>query len=188
MKPTYSKAIVVLWPFAFIPTCLPWLLLLLLACSQPHSGPPLVYEGPMREADSVELLYTENLILKIKLQAPKVLEFQNGDREFPEGIYIEFFNEYGQLTSTLRANQARYFKTEDQWRARGKVELINLEKNEQLNTEELFWKPAKEEIFTESFVSIKMQNEVLYGEGLRAKQDMSDYTILRPQGEFVLTE
>ncbi|GIV37321.1 MAG: hypothetical protein KatS3mg032_1700 [Cyclobacteriaceae bacterium] len=163
-------------------------LLLPLACTQPESGPPLIYEGPVRAADSVELLYTENLILKVKLLAPKVLEFQNGDREFPEGIYLEFYNESGQLTSTLRANHARYFKKEDQWRARGKVELINLEKSEQLNTEELFWKPAAEEIFTESFVSIKMQNEVLYGEGLRARQDMSDYTILRPQGEFVLAE
>ncbi len=183
------KAIVELWPFLF--KCMRFYLLVLslfVACAPPDTGPPLVYEGPIRQADSVELLYAENLILKVKLIARKVLEFQNGDREFPQGIYLEFYNESGKLTSVLRANQARYFKAEDQWRARGKVELINLEKNEQLNTEELFWKPAKEEIFTESFVTIKMQNEVLFGEGLRARQDLSDYSILKPQGEFVLTE
>lgn len=174
--------------FAFIMRLLFFVLLTLSACSPPETGPPVIYDGPIREATDVELFYSENFIIKVKLKAKKVLEFQNGDREFPEGIYLEFFNEYGQLTSTLRANEAHYFKADDQWRARGKVEVINLEKNEQLNTEELFWKPAKEEIFTDKFVSIRMQNEVLYGEGLRARQDMSDYTILRPQGEFELTE
>ena len=177
-----------LWPLCFKMRPLFFTVLLLTACSQPETGPPVIYDGPIREASDVELFYSENFIVKVKLNAKKVLEYQNGDREFPEGIYLEFFNEFGKLTSTLRANEARYFKADDQWRARGKVEVINIEKNEQLSTEELFWKPSKEEIFTESFVSIRMQNEVLYGEGLRAKQDMSDYTILRPQGEFVLTD
>lgn len=174
--------------FAFKMRLLLFILLLSAACSPPETGPPVVYDGPIREAWDVELFYSEDFRVKVILKADKVLEFQNGDREFPEGIYLKFFNEFGQLTSTLRANEARYFKADDQWRARGKVEVVNLEKNEQLNTEELFWKPAREEIFTESFVSIRMQDEVLYGEGLRAKQDMSDYTILRPQGEFVLTD
>lgn len=177
-----------LWPFSFKMRLLLFTTWFLYACSPPETGPPVIYDGPIREASDVELFYSENFIVKVKLKAKKVLEFQNGDREFPEGIYLEFFNEFGQLTSTLRANQARYFKADDQWRARGKVEVTNLEKNEQLNTEELFWKPSKEEIFTERFVSIRMQNEVLYGEGLRARQDMSDYTILRPHGEFVLTD
>ena len=68
------------------------------------------------------------------------------------------------------------------------MEVVNIEKNEQLNTEELFWNPDKEEIFTESFVSIRLQSEVLYGEGLTAKQDMSSYTIKKPQGEFSIDE
>jgi LPS export ABC transporter protein LptC len=126
--------------------------------------------------------------VKVKMLADLVYEFQSGDREFPKGIYLEFFDETGALSSTLRANHAYYFKNDDQWRARGKVEVVNLAKNEQLNTEELFWRPTKEEIYTESFVTIRMQNEVIYGEGLEAKQDMSSYTIKKPQGEFTIEE
>jgi hypothetical protein len=37
-------------------------------------------------------------------------------------------------------------------------------------------------------VTIRLQNEVLYGEGLEAKQDMSTYTILNPQGEFEIKD
>lgn len=162
--------------------------LLTSACTSKETTQPLLYEGPLREAENVELYYSEEQVVKIKLLADVVYEFQQGDREFPKGINIEFFDETGKLTSTLRANHAYYFKNEDQWRARGKVEVVNLEKNEQLNTEELFWRPTKEEIFTESFVTIRMQNEVIYGEGLEAKQDMSSYTIKKPQGEFTIEE
>jgi LPS export ABC transporter protein LptC len=106
-----------------------------------------------------------------------VYEFKNGDREFPKGIYLEFYNAFGKLESTLRANHAYFFKNENQWRGRGKVEVKNIEKNEQLTTEEFFWKPAEERIFTDKFVTIKQQDDVVYGTGLEAKQDMSDYTL-----------
>jgi LPS export ABC transporter protein LptC len=158
------------------------------ACTGNENTQPLLYEGPLREAENVELYYSEEQIVKVKMLADLVYEFQSGDREFPKGIYLEFFDETGALSSTLRANHAYYFKNDDQWRARGKVEVVNLAKNEQLNTEELFWRPTKEEIYTESFVTIRMQNEVIYGEGLEAKQDMSSYTIKKPQGEFTIEE
>jgi LPS export ABC transporter protein LptC len=88
----------------------------------------------------------------------------------------------------LRANNAYFFKKEEQWRGRDNVEVKNIAKNEQLNTEELFWKPNAKTIFTEKFVTIKQQGDVIYGEGLEAKQDLSDYLIKKPVGEFELQD
>ena len=158
------------------------------ACNQSEVKEPLVYEGPLTVAENVELYYTEDNQVKVKLMAAVVNEFQNGDREFPKGIYLEFYDKDGHLESTLRANEAFYFKKENQWRGRGKVEVKNIEKNEQLNTEELFWKPDKEKIFTEKFVTIRQQSDVIYGQGLEAKQDMSDYIIKKPEGEFAVED
>src|SRR5690606_34911230 len=138
--------------------------------------------------EDVESFYTENNQMKVKLVAPLVHEYESGDREFPEGLYLEFYDEAGKLESTLRANEAYYFKKENQWRGRGKVEVKNMEKNEQLNTEELFWKPAEEKIFTDKFVTIRQQADVIYGQGLEARQDMSDYVIKKPEGEFAVDE
>jgi LPS export ABC transporter protein LptC len=165
-----------------------FILLTFAACSTKENAAPKEYEGPLQEAEQIELFYTENLHVKVKMKAPLLYEFKTGDREFPKGIYLEFYDEAGKLSSTLQANHAYYFKSENKWRARGKVEVVNKEKNEQLNTEELFWFPVKEEISTESFVTIRTQGEVLYGEGLQAKQDMSSYTVKNPQGEFHLEE
>jgi LPS export ABC transporter protein LptC len=128
--------------------------------------------------------YTEREKLKTILQAKKLNEFQNGDREFPEGIYLEFYDANGKMTSTLRANTAYYFKEEDKWRGRGKVEVKNIEKQQQLNTEELFWKPDTKKIFTDKFVTITDKEDVLYGTGMTANQDLTDYHLKNTSGSI----
>jgi LPS export ABC transporter protein LptC len=162
--------------------------LITFGCNQKEHTLPVEYEGPLQEAEEIELLYTEQEKIKVKMTAALLFEFKTGDREFPKGLYLEFFNEDGTLASTLKANHAFFFKSENKWRARGKVEVVNKDKNEQLNTEELYWFPGKEQITTESFVTIRLQSEVIYGEGLEAKQDMSSYVIKNPQGEFQIDE
>jgi len=158
--------------------------MLMAACSSKQASEPVEYNGPLREALDVDMLYAEKDRIKSKMRAPRILEFKNGDREFPEGVYIEFYDVNGKLTSTLKANHAFYFKKEDQWRGRGNVEVKNMEKKQELFTEELFWNPLKKRIFTEKFVTIKLESEVIYGTGLDAVQDLSSYTIKKPEGEF----
>ncbi len=164
------------------------LLLVAAACIKQETVKPVLYEGPLRVGENIDMFYTEKEMLKSKVKAAKILEFQSGDREFPEGIFIEFFDELGNLQSTLKANQAFYSKKDDQWRGVGNVEVVNMQKKEQLNSEELFWKPTTKRIFTEKFVTIRMGSEVLWGTGLDAAQDLSDYTIKKPQGELELEE
>lgn len=160
----------------------------LMGCRQKEIAQPVEYTGPLREAADVDMLYSEKDRVKVKMKARKILEFKNGDQEFPEGIYLEFYNEVGVMTSTLKANHAFYFKEQNQWRGRGKVEVKNIEKKQQLNTEELFWKPSTRKIFTEKFVTIKLETEVIYGTGLDAAQDLSFYTIRKPQGDFEIKD
>lgn len=170
-------------PFIFL---LP--LFLFLSCSNGDLKEPVEYNGPISEAENVELYYSEKDIIKVKMITPLMHEFKNQDRECPKGIYLEFFDESGKLESTLKANHAYYFKEQNQWRGRGDVIVRNIQKNEQLNTEELFWKQADKKIFTDKFVTIRQQDDVIYGEGLDAKEDMSDYTINKISGTFEVKE
>ncbi|MCI0751139.1 MAG: LPS export ABC transporter periplasmic protein LptC [Flammeovirgaceae bacterium] len=163
-------------------------LLAIMACGKPEITGPLVYEGPLRQGEKVELYYSENERVKVKMSADLLNEFQNGDQEYPKGIYLEFYNEFGRLNSTLRANYAYFYKKDNKWKGQGDVEVKNTEKNEQLNTEELFWMPATKKIFTESFVTIRQQSDVIYGQGLEALEDLSDYKIKNPTGELSVEE
>jgi LPS export ABC transporter protein LptC len=160
----------------------------LASCDKPETGKPQIYEGPIREAENMEMLYSEKEHVTVKITAKRISEFQSGDRNFPEGVFIQFFGENGAITSTLSANTAYYFKTENKWKGQGKVEVKNMEKEEQLNTEELFWFPSTKKINTDKFVTIRNGREVIYGTGLDAKQDMSEYKILKPEGDFAVEE
>lgn len=163
-------------------------ILSLASCQKQEVKEPLEYTGPLREMENIEMFYTEEDKVKVKMIAELVFEFKNGDREFPKGVYLEFYDEFGRLESTLTANHAYFFKEKNQWRGRGKVEVKNMAKHEQLNTEELFWEPQKKKIFTDKFVTIKQQGDVIYGEGLDAMQDLSDYTILHPSADLEIDE
>jgi LPS export ABC transporter protein LptC len=148
-----------------------------------------VYNGSLREFENVDMTYSEKDAVKVKMQAKKIIELQNGDREFPDGLYMEFFDVVtGEKTSTLKANNAYYFKEEDQWRGRGKVEVKNIQKHQELTTEELFWKPATKKIFTDKFVTIREIDRVIYGTGLETDQNLTNYTITKPEGEFDVEE
>ena len=158
------------------------------SCLKNETAKPQIYEGPIREAMNIEMLYSEKERVTIKILAQRVSEFQNGDRSFPEGIYMEFYEADGSLGSTLSANKAFYYKAEHKWRGEGKVEVKNMVKEEQLKTEELFWFPATKRISTDKFVTVQNGKEVIYGTGLDAKQDMSEYNILKPEGEFAIED
>jgi LPS export ABC transporter protein LptC len=185
IKTRFKKVIlqILLWCI-FIPLCTN-----LSSCSSPEEhSKPIVYEGPLREAEEITMFYTERNLMKVLLKAKKINEFQNGDSEFPEGIFIEFYDDTGKITSTLRANSAYYNKAEDTWQGVGDVEVINLEKQQQLNTEELFWKPATKKIFTDKFVTIKLEDRVIYGTSFEADQDLSNYAMKNLEGEFELED
>ncbi|MEM8967428.1 MAG: LPS export ABC transporter periplasmic protein LptC [Bacteroidota bacterium] len=144
------------------------------------------YEGPIMEASNTEILYSDSAQVRIKLQAQRQLQYLSGDQDFPEGIYIEFFDEAGVKSTTIKANQGYYHKEEDKYTATGEVVVRNLETGEKLETEVLHWERNKKSINTDRYVEIESEGEILMGEGLEAKEDFSSYEILKPTGVFSL--
>ncbi len=144
-----------------------------------------VYKGPTSEVKNLDMLFSDSAQVRIHLTAPLQLELENGDRTFPKGVFMVFFDEKGVKTSTLKANKGvRY--ANNLYNVRGNVIVNNLEKNETLNTEELNWKPETKKIYTEKFVTIKTPESVLQGTGLDAEQDFSRYRIRQPTGVLPL--
>lgn len=140
------------------------------------------------EADSSTILYSDSAVVRIKIEAPKQYEFENGDKEFPKSIFIEFYEPDGSLSSTLAANKAFYIKETNLYHAVGDVEVIGYLEPQKLNSEELYWNPESEEIYTDKFVKIETEDQISTGTGLTAKQDFSTYRILNPQGTIYMED
>lgn len=146
------------------------------------------YSGPIMEADTIKILYSDSAKVRVIVNATKQYEYENGDREFPNDIFIEFYEPDGTMSSTLEANSAYFTKETEIYKAEGDVEVIGYIEPRKLNSEELYWEPEKEEIYTETFVRIQSEDQISTGTGLRAKQDFSSYRILKPTGTIYLEE
>mgnify|MGYP001942386180 CR=1 FL=1 len=147
-----------------------------------------LYEGPTLTMDSISTMMSDSAKVIVKLKAAKQNNLQNGDQEWPESIYLEYLDKNGEVISTFRADYVIYTEKERIYRAEGNVVVTNSENGDELNTEELFWDPNKEEFYTERFVTIKSGDEVHTGEGLRADQDFSFYKIMKPEGTILIEE
>jgi LPS export ABC transporter protein LptC len=146
------------------------------------------YDGPIVEAENVVTYYSDSARVTLKLEAEKQLEFDNGDREFPKGVYLEFYDEDGNISSTMRSDYCYYTQATGIYKASGDVVIKGVKKEEQLNTEELFWNQREEKIHTDKFVRIEKDGEIHMGDGLEANQDFTEYSILKSRGSIYLEE
>lgn len=145
-----------------------------------------VYKGPLMEVDSLETLYSDSSILRVRFNAGKQLELQNGNKEFLNGVKIEFYNEKGLSEAVLTSQKGYQDKESELYRVEGDVVVQNLAEKKALHTEKLFWDSKNKKIYTSEFVKIQTPKEILTGQGLEAAQDFSRYKILKPTGIFLL--
>ncbi|HSZ72067.1 MAG TPA: LPS export ABC transporter periplasmic protein LptC [Cytophagaceae bacterium] len=149
-----------------------------------------VYEGPIMEVDSLQTLFSDNAILRVKFNAGKELDYQSGDKEFLKGVRVEFFNEKGVQEAVLTSHKGFQEKNTGIYRVEEDVVVQNFKDKKELHTEKLFWDSSKKRIYTPEteLVRIKTPREVLTGKGLEAAQDFSWYKIKNPSGVTYLTE
>jgi LPS export ABC transporter protein LptC len=107
--------------------------------------------------------------------------------EFKDGLKVQFFDINGKKESELNADYAIIDDENDLMLAQNNVVVRNVE-GDILETEKLNWSQQKEEIFTEEFVKITTENEVIFGEGLVSNQNFSKYTIRKIKGTINISQ
>lgn len=162
----------------------------LVSCKKEQKDPSQMpeYDGPMLTFENFETVRTEEAKLKAKLKAKVQHTYENGDQQFPEGIYLVFFEPNGDTTATLLGNEATYEKETNLYRVWGDVHINNYEKQQKLTTEELFWDPDEKQVYTDKFVIIETEGEIVQGEGMTAADDFSTYKVLKPTGSFLIED
>lgn len=132
----------------------------------------------------VEILYSDSAQVRVRVTAETMLnhlDINEPNQEFIDGIFVEFFNPEGLITSTMTAKYAIRFERKGEVTARDSVVWESID-NQKLETEELIWNEKKEEIFTQKFARITTEREIITGHGFRAKQDFSNARIQAVDG------
>ena len=140
------------------------------------------YQGPIYEFDSVDSFISDSAVVRGRLKAAKRLYFNNRDQHFPKGLYLEFFNKEGEMTSTFIADDVFYTAKKAQYKSMGNVRIKSLTSGDELTTELLYWDQRTGLFHTDQFVTIKSDDEIHTGEGMESNSDFTRYRILKPQG------
>lgn len=134
----------------------------------------------------VEILYSDSAILRLSITAPVLLNhLESGKerKEFADGLKADFFNEYGNITSTLTALYAVQYERDNKIYIRDSV-VVKSANNETLETEELIWDEQQKKLYTDKWVKVSTANEVIYGYGFSANQEFTYWNINKVRGRL----
>lgn len=137
---------------------------------------------PSMVTDSVTTLISDSGMTRYKLIADTWQIFDKAKDPFwyfPEGIFLERFDENLETEATILADTAWNFTNKKLWRLKGNVEITNLEGDE-FRSDELFWDQGTAKVYSDKYIEIKRGALELKGYGFESNQEMTDYRIFRP--------
>ena len=142
--------------------------------------------APDDVTENLKIIQTDSGFAKFELSAKLAESYSKPESitKFKDGLKVNFFSENGKVVSCLTALYGEMNISKGTFYVKDSVQLKNFEKKQQMETEELTWTRADSSIFTQKAVIVRNSQGVLFGDGIRSKQDFSTYTFLRPKGKI----
>lgn len=142
---------------------------------------------PVETIEDCEIIYSDSAQVRVILNAMVLNRFvsENPFLEFTDGIRVQFFNAKGKKESELVADYARLYQETNLMIAKNNVKVRNVD-GDILESEELIWDQEKKEIYSEEFVKITTEHEVIYGNGFVSNQNFTKYMIKNIKGTILV--
>lgn len=152
-------------------------------------------EAPIESSKNVVFYYSDSARIRSCLKTPQVDHYlgKKPYYEMLKGLDVVFYDQNRKEQTKLTANYGiGYDNGENEnkmsiMEAKGNVIVIN-EKGDKLNTEHLVWNSQTKKIYTNEFVKITTKDEVIWGNGLEAEEDFSEYEIKQVKGQIALKD
>lgn len=131
-------------------------------------------------------------VMKAKLMAPLLLRYQGDSAlksEFPNSLYVEFYNDSAKVETRLRAKYGRFLEQEKKIFLRDSVVIIRVN-GDTLFTSELYWDQILGRFYTDKFVEISQReprSKRFAKKGFTSNQEFTDVTFFSLQeGSFFI--
>ena len=130
----------------------------------------VVIDFTTAESDSGRVAWT--------LTAPEAYKFNERKVFLMETPRIEFYDEFGNLQTTLTSDKGQYFETSRDMLAYGNVVVVSID-GDVLETDSLRYVNVEDQIVSDSRVKITRGRNVTTGIGLRCDHKLNSVEILR---------
>ena len=170
------------------------MLLLFCSCSgkKKELGDAITERDSMAVMDTrgVTTLVSDSGVTRYRINTEEWLVFDRKNPPywaFEKGVYLEKFDSIFQVEASIKADTAYFFNKEELWKLMGNVHIQNL-KGEQFDTELLYWDQRTQRIYSDEFIRIEQPDRIITGHGFESNQQMTVYTIRKPEGIFYVDE
>lgn len=171
-----------------------WILIVLSACSgkQKALGEAITERDslPVMDTRGVMTLISDSGMIRYRINTEewKVFDRKNPPFwSFEKGVYLEKFDTLFQVEASIEADTAYFFNKEELWKLIGNVHIQNL-KGEKFDTELLYWDQKRQRVYSNQFIRIEQPDRIITGRGFESNQEMTVYTIHKPEGIFYVDE
>jgi len=148
-------------------------------------------EIPTLTYRDLETVVTDSGRVERRLLTPEMKRFsypkEESRIEFPQGLNFISYKPDGTVRGQIKCKHAIFYEKDELWELNNDVEAVS-EKNEILNTEQLFWDTKKEIIYSDKFVKITSKDDVVMGVGFDSDQSMDNWEIRDVSGEMEFKE
>jgi LPS export ABC transporter protein LptC len=137
----------------------------------------------VEEGKQIEALFSQGGRMRSKLTSPYMVRSTSDTIyvEFPKSLHVNFFDSTGKVESQLNALYGKYYEGLNRVLLRDSVLVFNIQ-GDTLRCPELWWDQNQQKFYTDKKVRIRKNGSLINGEGLEAKQDLTDINIKRVTG------
>ena len=140
---------------------------------------------PMTSSENLVLNFSDSGIVKVIIKTPLIERYVGGEGKsydlMSKGLIIEFLDSLGAIESTVKSNYAIYYPKKELLELTNDVQVSNA-LGDKLNSEHLVWNSKTKRVNSDDFVKFTTQDEIIYGDGFEANQDLTDYTMNHIKG------
>jgi LPS export ABC transporter protein LptC len=119
---------------------------------------------------NITTVYTDSGKIQMELKTPLMESYTKTDvpyTEFKKGIKVLFYQGHAKPVASVVSDYAKYTDNNTLWELQDSVVAIN-EAGEKLETDLLYWDQKKNYIYTDRFVKITTQDQIITGYGLES--------------------
>jgi LPS export ABC transporter protein LptC len=134
---------------------------------------------PSLTVNDFETVFTDSGRLQLEMSSPLMEQYDNTGTpysEFRSGIRVVFYDGKKEPVGSVSAKYAKFYKTNNTWELKDSVVVVN-ENKDKLETEVLNWNQEKDLIYTDRFVKITNEDQVIHGFGFESDSHLNNRKI-----------
>ena len=145
---------------------------------------------PTLTVKDFETVYTDSGRLQLVMSSPLMEEYDNKETpyyEFKSGIKVTFYDGKEIPTGYVTSKYAKYTKSNSLWELRDSVVVVNAG-NDKLETEVLYWDETKNLIYSDRFVKITNEDQIVLGTGFESDPRLNKRKIKKVSATIYLKD